>query len=483
MKTASALFTLVAVGASLAAASPARADVASTISCDKSLDCTSKGLASLRAESREAIMSSIGTGWIPECPNGQAHCSDENIQVAVSMDLAPFPAPSTEPLWSIDMKGASLIQASWPTPKEFELTAPASSTSDGIFNVTHTLIPSMKVYAALGPFKKEWAYDASKFITDNAANFNYRATNTVMFAPWGLEQDVFNLVPAPQANTVALFETKLVNDDNFQMNVGLSAQSSPKFTYRTTKVALTGASAIAKDSLVGKLPMTDADYLDLMADVEGELVVEGELIAAPYVAITRIGNLNIPGGLVLDYTGSGAPKKAYKNEYPVAVKFPQVKVHIALPNVKVPKSLDISTTQVGKATEQTVTIPNTGELAAKMKVESSDPQFTVDAPSGIDAKGNASMKVRFSPSKEGPQEATITVRSTDPDAPVQTMTVKAQASAVPVPPAAEPAPVAAAPLADSGCGCRTTPAPTSPLAALAGLGLALGLVARRRRSA
>jgi MYXO-CTERM domain-containing protein len=485
LKTARpALFTLVAVGASLAAAAPAKADVSSGISCDTSLDCSSKGKTTLHAESRAPIMSTIGTGWLPACPNAaDAHCSDQNIQVAVSLDLAALKTPSTEPLWSVDMQGAAIVNAAWPTPSAFELTAPAAATSDGIFKVTHTLVPSFKVYAALGPFKKEWTYDVPQESIN--ANFNYKASNTVLFAPWALEQPTINLVPPPAATSSVLISKTVVDNSDIKMSIGLAAQTNPTFTYRTTKVQLQGATTITKDTLVGNLPMVDADFLELKADVEGEVTVKGEMRAEPYVSIDRLGNLPTAGALELSYKDTPI-KKAYTNEYPVAVKFPSVTVRIALPNVKVQKSLDMSTAQVGQRSEATVVIPNSGELAAKLKVESSDPQFTVEAPLGVDAKAQVPMKVRFAPTKEGEQTATITVRSTDPDSPVQTISVRAQASAVPVPPAEEPKPVAAGPLADSGCGCRTAaPASTStsPLAALAGFAVALGLVARRRRSA
>lgn len=483
-----ALFTLVAVSATLLA-TPARADVASSVACDKSLDCSSKGNATLKTESRDPIMSSIGTGWMPSCatPDANGHCSDEKIQVSASIDLAAFPAPSTEPLWMVDMSRAAVVDANWPTPSEFELTVPTSPTTDGIFKVSHTLIPAVRVYANIFGFTKEWLYDASRFITENAANFDYKATNTIMFAPWALEAGAVNKVNAPTLTTAALFQTSLVDNSDYKVQLGLAAATSPTFTYRTTKVSLGTASAITKDAKVGKLAMTDADYLDLKADVEGEIEVAGELIAAPYVAITKFAGINIPGGMVLDLTDPlKAPKKAYSATPAVAVKFPSVLVHIPLPNVKVPKTLDLEAARIGQSSEKAVTVPNTGELGAKLKVESSDPQFTVSAPTQIDPKGNVTLTVRFSPTKEGEQTATITVRSNDPDAPVQTMQVKSNGTPVPVaaPAPEEPAPeLPGAPLADSGCGCRTaTPAGATPGAALAGLAAVLGLVARRRRA-
>ncbi len=482
--------TLVAVGATLLASS-ARADVASSNVCDASLDCTSKGNATLKAESREPIISSIGTGWLPACatPDAQGHCSDENIQVSTSIDLAAFPEPSREPLWMVDMTKAAVVAAAWPTPAAFELTVPTAPTMDGIFKVSHTLIPAVRVYANILGFKREWMYDASRFVTENAANFDYKATNTVMFAPWAMTQGVVNKVPAPTLTNTALLNVDLVKNSDNEVQLGLSASTSPTFTFRTTKVSLAGATAITKDAVTGKLPMVDADFLDLKADVEGEITVDGELIAAPYVAIKKIAGFTIPGGpMVLDLTNPlNAPKRQYTSEPPVAMKFPSVTVRIPLPNVKVPKSLDLDAAQVGQRSEKAVTIPNTGELGAKLKAESSDPQFTVDVAPAIGPKAEGTMTVRFSPAKDGEQTATITVRSSDPDSPVQTMTVKATGTKVPVvAPAPEDTgpPPAAGEIADSGCGCKTagssSGAPAS--AALAGFAAVLGLVVRRRRA-
>ena len=490
----STVLSFMALGVS-ATASPAWAATAPADCEPTARDC-SRGATTLHVESRDAIMSSIGTGWVPACvtPDAAGHCgSDEPIQVSVSMDLAAYPTPSTEPLWLVDMARTAVVDARWPSTKNFDLTLATSKTMDGTFKVSHTLIPAVRVYASLLGFTKEWNYDASRFITENAANFNYKATSTVQFLPWAFDTLVTNVVPAPSLTTTALLNVKLINDGNNNVDLGLAATTTPTFTYKTTKVTLLGATPITPASKTGTLPMQDADFLLLDADVEGEITVIGELTAAPYVSITKIAGFPVPGGLgVLNLTSAlNAPKKAYAATPPVAVQFPRVKIRVPLPNLKAPKSLDVGTAQVGAKVEKAATIKNTGELGAQMTFESSDPQFTVVAKADSKPKVDYALAVVFTPTKEGAQSATITVKSNDPDQPSQTIAVNAKGTAVPVvaPPAeAPPATPAETPAdepfagqVDDGCGCRTAPASSSS-AALAGLALLGALVVRRRRS-
>jgi MYXO-CTERM domain-containing protein len=483
----STVLSFVAVGVSVWA-TPASADTAATACEATSLDC-SRGATTLHAESRDAVISSIGTGWMAACatPDPAGHCgSDQPIQVLVSMDLAAIPTPSTEPLWMVEMARTAVVDAHWPSTKSFDLTLAKSKVLDGTFKVSHTLIPAVHVHASLLGLTKDWTYDASKFLIDYAANFHYKATNTVTFLPWAFDAKVTNIVPAPSLTTTELLNVKLINDGNNNVDLGLSASTTPTFEYTTTKVTLLGATPITPASKTAALAMSDADFLLLDADVEGEITVAGELIAAPYISINKIGGITVPGGLgVLDLTSLvNAPKKAYTAAPPVAVKFPRVKIRIPLPNVKAPASVDLGSAQLGKSVEQPATIKNTGELAATMKFVSSDPQFTVVAAAGTDAKKDYALAIKFTPSKEGAQSATITVKSNDPDQPSQTIAVTANGTAVPVPPAAAPdAPPSDEPYGrqtDSGCGCHTVPVSSSS-GALAGLALLGALALRRRR--
>jgi MYXO-CTERM domain-containing protein len=479
------VLTLIVVGATFAA-TEARADVAAG-SCDTTLACSSGGT-SLHAESRAPIMSSMGTGWLPACaaPDAQGHCSDQNIQVAVSIDLAALPAPSAEPLWMLDMQKTVVVDTAWPTDKAFELSLPLGATSDGTFKVSHSLIPEVRVHATLLGFTKDWLFDTSSYLAQVAPAYRYSATNTVQFKPWGIAADVVNVIPSPALTTTTLLDLALVSDATNDVHIAVGAKTSPTFTYRTTKVTLANAPALTPTVTKSALPMVDADFLDLLADVEGVIKVAGDLTIAPYVQINKIGGYAVPGFLgTLDLSSAlNAPTQAYTAAPPVTVKFPSVKIHIPLPNVKVPtKSLDLGAVQLGQRAEGQATIANTGEMGAKLTFESSDPQFTVTGAALPVAKTNYVLPVHFAPTKEGPQTATITMRSNDPDSPVQTFTVQGTGSAVPVPPAetTAAAPAEAAPSTESGCGCRTAPVGSS-YGGLAGLALAGLLVARRRRA-
>ncbi|MBX3192806.1 MAG: hypothetical protein KF819_37830 [Labilithrix sp.] len=491
----SALLSVAAAAASASLATPALADVVDA-PCDvKSLTC-SRGGAALRAESRAPVMSSIGTGWVPACasPDPSGHCgSDQPVQVSISMDLAALPTPSTEPLWLVEMARTAVVEARWPSTKTFDLTIPTSKVTDGTFKVSHTLIPSVRVYATLLGFSREWTYDASRFLTEYASNFNYVATNSVQFPPWGFDAPVTNTVPSPSLTNTTLLNVKLINTTDNNVDLAVAAKTSPTFSYRTTKVTFgTGApiGQITQASKTAKLPMVDADFLELGADVEGEIEVTGELTAAPYVAVNKIAGFPVPGGIgVLDLSGPlNAPKKAYAATPPVSVKFPNVKVRLPLPNVKAPKSIDVGTVQLGQNVEKPAKITNTGELGATMKFESSDPQFVVVASAETAKKSAYDLAIRFTPAKEGLQSATITVASNDPDQPSQIIAVTGNGTSVPV--AANPPPSGAPDdeeepffkREDSGCGCRTASPAGFSGAALGGLALLGALFARRRRS-
>jgi MYXO-CTERM domain-containing protein len=121
-----------------------------------------------------------------------------------------------------------------------------------------------------------------------------------------------------------------------------------------------------------------------------------------------------------------------------------------------------------------------------MTFASSDAQFslaTSQATTG--AKSTYDLVVRFAPNGPGEASAEITVKSNDPDSPVQTFKVTATAQDKPVPAPSENGspeepPVPASAGNDSGCGCRVVSRPGSS-GALAFFGLGLAALLRRRR--
>lgn len=475
--------TLISAGAVLAAI-PAQANVGDTSCADDALTC-SKGTTTLHADSRDTIGTTADSGWWPKCnpPTPDGHCG-KLVQASISIDLAAYPS-SVDPLWTVDMGRGAVVDARWPTDQAFELTVPTAATKEGTFKITHTIIPNIHLYFEVLGFKLPVNYDATALMQKLATQWNYKAANSVNFLPWAIEPPVINLVPAPASSSTPLFETTIVDNDDWQIDLGLTAKTSPEFSYRTTKVTLgTGAPIVATDGSAS-LPMVDADYLDVPAVVEGEIKVKGDFDATPYGVITYK-----PWATSFDFDIGLIPGIPYTEKTPVAVKFPATTVHIPLPNVKAPKTvIDLGQVQIGSPAEKSVAIANTGELGASLSFKSDNPQFSMIDTVVAAPKTDYPLVIRFAPTGEGPQKATITVKSNDPDSPTQTFEVQAYGTLAPSDDGDSKGGTGGSgdlgdeefePGADTGCGCRTAPTHSS-YGALGGLGLAALFFVRRRR--
>jgi hypothetical protein len=193
-------------------------------------------------------------------------------------------------------------------------------------------------------------------------------------------------------------------------NLGVAVTTSPTFTYKTTKVSLSGANpAITTSGGSAKVASADEDYLETLADVQGEITFKGVMEVAPEVTITRVAsvsglNLQIP----IDVAGYKTP---YTSNTPANVVFPRTTVHIPLPNLFVPKDeVAFGAVQMGSQTEKHVELKNTGELGSVMSFESSDPQFTfTTSQASTGPKSSYDLVVRFSPS--GPGDASRSSRT------------------------------------------------------------------------
>src|SRR5262249_34955184 len=150
----------------------------------------------------------------------------------------------------------------------------------------------------------------------------------------------------------------------------------------------------------------NANAVDLVADVEGQIALKGTLEVLPVIDMTlpKLGNmhLNLPVGV-------GARKDYDTTEAPAAVVFAKQTIHVPLPNVAVPsEGLDFGAVKTGTQADKPITIDNTGELGAILNLESSDPQFTVDKPTTrMDPKSKLDLVVHFQPTRDGDASATI----------------------------------------------------------------------------
>lgn len=415
------------------------------------------------------------------------------LQVQVSANLDAVADP-TKPLLAVDMPKGVVVGATWTDDKNITLTVVDDGTNDAVFKAEHTIAPHVTVFLDAFGFSATYDYAASTLLASIPGNaWNYDATGSKSFAPWGWTGTPLH-VTAPKLTDAQLFSIpfpSIAGSQPLGGQIAINATTDPTFIYVTKQVTLAGGTPIQAANGTWKVPTVDTDYLEVSGHVKGEISYSGDLLVRPAVEITSIGSFTFPFTLTLDMPDAGVSLPYSSGTTPIAVDFPAATFHIPLPNVHVMQNaVDFGSVEIGQAADQKAEIDNTGEMSAAMTFTSSDPQFVViGSKVGTAAKSKYDLAVKFLPTKEGVQSATITVSSNDPNEPVQTISVQgigtkkpeppAPPPATDEPPAAPPAEEPAGPAADSGCGCHAAPS-SSDAAGLAGFVVALGAMLRRR---
>ncbi|MCL2825456.1 MAG: choice-of-anchor D domain-containing protein [Polyangiaceae bacterium] len=490
--------------------------------CDQTTLLCSTGSLPQYAESYDRLPgASIDTNWMPACSpaTSNGHCSNHKIQVRAQIAFDKI--KDGGPVYSVDMKKGTRVDARWPTTDMLDLTLPAATANDATFRVAHTITPEFSLYIDTPVFKGELNLDAStliNFIPGSA--FNYRADSSVKFKPWAFGP--VDLTVKPSGSGLAqLFSIKFDDigkvfalqglDDYVNGKFAFSARTETNFKYSTTSVSISGSTGpILEADGMTQVVSPDGDYLETTASTVGTIRYDGTIELLPVIVIDKIGpvsvNLTFPisVGLTFPYTSGNIP-----------VTFQSENIHIPLPNVFVPSTpLNFGTVDTGGSSEpKKVRIENTGELGAILEFKTSDDQFKLSGyswslgPDGDDYQ----LTITFRPTKPGKQSGKIIVESNDPDSPVQEIMVTGvgdggcidECGCIDGCPCEDHCtatggsggggntpgtggrgrPPAGAEPDDGGCGCRVPSSAGSAVGAtafLAGL-LALGL--RRRRSA
>src|SRR5512140_3501623 len=262
--------TSIAVAAPSLAGSAARADSTPSPSgkCETTLECSS-GNASLRAQGRGPFVTTVNTGWLPACatPNAAGHCpGDQNLQFRADISLNA-PDDATQMLYDVDMRKGAIVDVTWSGTGALTLKLAGGSQTDGNFVIQHTLAPNVGIY--VGKFlginlDQEFNWDAATLITKApGAHWNYLGTGTTTFLPWALAGASVD-VKGPDLANSQLFSTPLENLPGLSGiltgTLGMSATTSPTFTYKTTKVQFAGvAGPITAASPSTKIKVQNAD--------------------------------------------------------------------------------------------------------------------------------------------------------------------------------------------------------------------------------
>jgi MYXO-CTERM domain-containing protein len=459
------------------AASQANADTAGANGGPNS----STGTAALSFDMAQGLDTSIDTGFLGP--------SVAQVRAVVKID----PVKDGGPLYSIKMPKGAVVEASWAGDKKIVLKAANGSSSDGTIVVRHTLTPSLELKVSAFGLTAQFGFDADKLINKiPGAKFAYDSKATQAFAPWGFTK-VDTKLSAPDLTNSVLFSetfanlTEIVTGDTLDPNkwdgnIGVRAATKPTFSYKTTKVMLTGADApittLAGESVIDA---TDGDFMEVMAQVEGQMDVAGTMDIQPFVSMSKVFGYSFSTTIGINAFSKAYTVPSQKVSYQASV------VHIPLPNVHVPgDGVDLGAVKAGGSATKTVTIENSGEMAAVMTFKSDNPFVSVPGGSiTVAPKSKYDLQLKAAPQTGGAFIAEITVASNDPDSPSQTFKIGANGADVGGTTGSKddglPATAASA---DSGCGCKTAGTTTST-GGWAGIGLlALGITvaARRRRN-
>ena len=438
--------------------------------------------AALKFDYNQGLDTSVDTGFMGP--------SVAQVRAVIKID----PVKDGGPLYSIDMPKGAVVAASWAGDKKIVLKAANGSQTDGTIKVRHTLTPSLQVKVSAFGLTANFAFDAAKLVNKlPGARFAYDSKATQQFAPWGFTKADAKLSSPDLTNSVLFSESfsnlaEIVTGDaldpaQWAGEIGIRAVTKPVFSYQTKKVMLSGSDApITTGAGESVIDATDGDFMEVMAQVEGEMNISGTMDIQPFVATSMVF-----GHSLSISTGINAVSKPYVVA-PSKVAFQASVVHIPLPNVHAPKEgVDLGDVKAGGSATKTVTIENTGEMAATMSFSSANPEFTVPGGSiTVAPKSKYDLQIKFASSTGANASATvITVSSNDPDSPEQTFQIGANGADVGGPSeGSKDGLPGAAPSADSGCGCKTagTTTSTGGWAGIGLLGLGLAVAARRRRS-
>jgi MYXO-CTERM domain-containing protein len=447
-------------------ASPASADTAAK--CDPTSLTCSVGSASLKGTIKNKIASDIDSGWMDK----------GNIKIRTHFTIDPV---GQDPLVAVDMSKGALVQAAWPEKGFIELRAVTDAGAQGTMNVHYTLTPRIEANI----YGISLDYDADSLLNlMHGASFHYDSQSSGTLAPWGFAGGAVTM-PAPAIDQSTIFSLGFadlgVDPGIVEGSLAIQASAKPIFKYQTKEIRIDSGSITAADG-VAKIAAVDQDAMDVQAYITGDITIDGSLDVKPVIQIDSVDGFPTFGLTKFSFS---VLSKSLAGMPATNVSFEQVKLHIPLPNVKVPTDgIDMGKVDTGQKTEKSVTIQNTGEMDSMLTFSSSDPQFTVPSDGvRVSSKGQYELKVGFAPTG-GAASATITVKSNDPDSPEQTFRVAANGASLDPSKDGKSGSNGEAttdPQGVSSSGCSTAPGRSSSGAALALVAVAL-IAARRRRS-
>jgi hypothetical protein len=232
-------------------------------------------------------------------------------------------------------------------------------------------------------------------------------------------------------------------DGGFELDVAMELSATyvtERVVVATTDGVTIDGGAITKADGASFTPYVSGPSIDLDVHPEGSVDYDGVLHLIPAFYVSLLGKkFQIP---IADIPLA----------FPITTTswvFDPERVHVPLPDLSLPKAIDLGSVEVGTETLVPYSLFNTGEARVQAVISSSEPELfpPYDSSLVIDPSVTMDSAVRFRPDRAGSFTAQLVVASNDPSAPTQIIELTGQAygGAAAPPPSTDQ---------DGGCACR-----------------------------
>lgn len=425
--------------------------------------------------------------WLPDWDTGWIPDNFKELQVRFVLKI---PADT-------EVRMAGKFRATWPSP--ITIATPGDRFS-GFLKIDYGVIVQAlgKIDISVMGYDVDWQGPLPY-----VPQVDFHLLGQKQFDSWAYEPD--SVTASAFTAQIQLFRINILGlagipDEVAEGGVELDVRGELQATYRTEKMVVDPSVVpITTDSGETLHNFVGGSYVEVDVHPEGRIDYDGIIHLIPAFYVEVLGKdfsipfydypLNITDLLDIDLASK--------------IVFDKVRIHVPLPDIPAfeqPAVVDFGKVAVGSGEKLALAIPNMGEAKARA-VGEVDPSmanvFKMLSPATmIDPGLSEEMVIRFTPKKLGKYEATLTVRSNDPDLPEQTVVLKGEAldpsdPDLPEKDGGDPSdpdgggqgPSLDGSGDDGGCGCRTAGSKGSAAHWVGLLGLAaLGLARRRNRA-
>ncbi len=375
-----------------------------------------------------------------------------------------------------DVRAAGELVGSWPEPM---ILRAIGTPGEGSLEVDYGVQFSARVRLSLPIEGRTVGWEGN---IPYVPMIDFRATARNTFDPWAWERvSVMGRTMRNRVADVPLTDA-IIRIPGISGGFTFEASGEVSASYQSTRFTFgLDADPLTAMTLRTQARFNAGPFVEYQPRLEGDLGYAGAIHVYPGLYVSLAGRR-----WTLDLVDLPIPI----GPFPRHVLFDPAVAHLPLPDVQATMdSVDFGDIDVGRMTERTVEIVNTGEAAGRVLGAAVDAPFGVATREGsLPARSRSSFVVSFAPVRPGPATGDLVITTNDPDTPRVHVRLRANGVAPYMPPVEEDAgladvvdastPTSAA--QDGGCGCRASGAPAE--GGVAGWGAVFFAAALARRS-